>query len=332
MSKAGTAEDLDFPDDAPGAAGGLPDPEVLTPTAVAAEDDVEVEIVDDTPAKDRGIPVVEREVVEPTEEELKSYSENVQKRIKDLTHARHNERRMREQSERQQQEMQRVTSQLLEENRRLRGFVDTGSKQFIETSSTLAEREVATAQAELRAAQEAFDPDAIVKAQDALMDAKLKLREVKNMRPTALQEEKPVVQPAARESVDDQIDERTLHWQQNNRWFGRPGSEEPTAFALAVHQKLINQGYDPRSEAYFEHIDARMKGKFPELYGSPEQARETAPTQTPRARPTSVVAPATRSSSPRKVTLNASQLAIAERLGLTPQQYAAELVKTQKEI
>jgi hypothetical protein len=338
MAKAGQQNDeLDFPDDAPGNADSvLPndDDVAVQGDASAAADggadaDFEVEVVDDTPEKDRGRQPLNREVAEPTEDEMREYSEKVQSRIKELTHARHDARRKAEALERQQNELQRVTQQLLDENRRLRGFVDTGSKQFIDTSVALAEREVAEATSKLRAAQEAFDSDAIVSAQDALMDAKIRLREVKNMRPTALQEEKPVVQQRP-EPGEDQIDPRTLRWQQENQWFGRQGNEEHTAVALAVHKKLIDSGYDPTTEAYFEQLDARVYKVFPELRpGAGSTQRETQPQR--QSRPSSVVAPATRTSSTKKVQLSASQVALAARLGLTPQQYAVELAKTQKE-
>jgi hypothetical protein len=81
----------------------------------------------------------------------------------------------------------------------------------------------------------------------------------------------------------------------------------------------VNSGLDPRSDEYFEQIDARVRSKFPEVFGNSKV--ET------RKRPASVVAPATRSSGVRKVQLTKSALALAKKFGMTPQQYAAQAAK-----
>lgn len=334
MAKKQVDDDLDFPDDTPGEGSGndgLPSPEDLqVDTEGTPADAVEVEVVDDTPPADKGRQPLRQPVEDPTEEELQKYSADTRRRIEKLTHARHDERRAREALERQHAELSRVAQTLLEDNKQLRGVVDNGSEQYIKTAVSLAEKNVAAAQESFKSAQESFDADAIVKAQSDLMDAKIALQDAKKMRPTALQTEKPVVQTRELDSGADQIDSRTLRWQEDNQWFGRTGNEPHTAFALGLHQQLLNSGYDPRSEAYFEQIDARLKETFPGLYKkSTAEQRDAPPSRT--SKPASVVAPATRTTSPRKVQLTATQVALANRLGLTPQQYAVELAKSQKE-
>ena len=290
------------------------------------DDDIEVEIVDDTPEKDRGRKPLEKEVEDPTDEEIESYSANVQKRIKDLTHARHDERRVKEATMREKQELERLTQQLIEENKSLRRNVNTGTEQYVAQAKTLAETEMDKARRQYKEAQESFDSDAILAAQEALLDAKMKLEATKNFRPAPLQVDEDEVQTTHREPQRVQPDEKTLRWQAKNQWFGANGFEEITSYALGLHQKLVNSGTNPKSDEYFEHIDARVKSKFPEVFGGEDRSQ----TESPR-KPASVVAPATRSSGAKKVQLTTTQLALAKKFGLTPQQYAAQVAKLENQ-
>jgi hypothetical protein len=96
-----------------------------------------------------------------------------------------------------------------------------------------------------------------------------------------------------------------------------------TGYAFGVHERLVKSGVDPNSETYYSEIDNAIRSRFPEKFGGSDEVR----TQTRQAG--SVVAPTARSSSknPRKIVLTTSQVSLAKRLGLTPQQYAAQLMK-----
>ena len=292
------------------------------------DDGVEIEIVDDTPEKDRGRRSLEHDVEDPTEDEIESYSDKVKNRIKDLTHARHDERRAKEATLREKQELERLTQQLLDENKKLRQNVNTGTEQFTQMAKTAAEAELDKARRDYKAAQEAFDSDAILAAQEALLDAKMKMEAAKNFRPAPLQVHEDEVQTTHREPQRVQPDEKTLRWQAKNQWFGANGFEEVTSYALGLHQKLVNSGTDPTSTAYFEQIDARVKSKFPEIFGGTEDKPSHG--ESPR-KPASVVAPATRSSGAKKVQLTTTQLALAKKFGLTPQQYALQVAKLENQ-
>jgi len=285
--------------------------------------DIEVEVVDDTPERDRGRKPLEKEVSDPTDDEIESYSSNVQKRIKDLTHARHDERRVKESIMREKQELERLAQQLVNENKQLKKYVNTGTQQYVAQAQTLAESEMDKARREYKAAQESFDSDAILAAQEALLDAKMKMEAAKNFRHTPLQEDEYQVQTTHHEPQRVQPDEKTLRWQAQNQWFGSSGFEEVTSYALGLHQKLVNSGTDPRSDEYFEQINARVKSKFPEVFGGSDRSSNGDSSK----KPASVVAPATRSSGARKVQLTTTQLALAKKFGLTPQQYAAQVAK-----
>ena len=234
---------------------------------VVGDDDFEVEVVDDTPEQDRGRKPLDREVEDPTDDEIEQYTQGAQKRIKELTHARHDERRAKEATLREKQELEVLTQRLMDENKMLRQNVSTGSEQVTQLTKTAAEAELDKARRDYKAAQESFDSDAILVAQEALLDAKMKLESAKNFRQTPLQDENFEVQTGYQEPQRVQPDEKTLRWQAKNQWFGSNGFEEVTSYALGLHQKLVNSGSDPRSDEYFEQIDARVKSKFPEVFG-----------------------------------------------------------------
>jgi hypothetical protein len=282
----------------------------------ASDEDIEIEIVDDTPEQDRGRKPLDRDIEDPTDDEIESYSDKVKGRIKELTHARHDERRAKEATLREKQELERFAQQLLSENQQLKQYVDNGTVQYAQTAKAAAEAELAAVRRQYKEAQEAFDTDAIIAAQEALTEAKLKLESIKNFRPTPLQTTSDTVQRQVSTPQVVQPDEKTLRWQAKNQWFGAQGYEEVTSYALGLHQKLVSSGTDPRSDEYFQAIDSRLHKTFPDMFGGSTSKRQSA-----------VVAPATRSSGTRQVKLTTTQVALAKKFGLTPKQYADQLVK-----
>jgi hypothetical protein len=251
----------------------------------------------------------------------------VKNRIKELTHARHDERRVKEATMREKQELERLAQHLVEENKRLKQNVYTGQEAVIEGAKQRADSELDMARRKLKAAQESFDTDAIIEAQEAVMDAKIKVEQTKNYRPAPLQEENFEVQTQQTQPVKAEPDEKTLRWQAKNQWFGTQGFEEYTSYALGLHQKLVTNGVDPRSEEYFEQIDARMRSTFPDIFSGSRDKRSGEAVK----KPSTVVASASRSTSAGKVKLTTTQVALAKKYGLTPQQYAAEVMKLERQ-
>lgn len=287
---------------------------------IALEGDVDVEIIDDTPAKDRGYAPAEG-VEDASDEELAQYTEGVQKRLKALTHARHDERRAKETAFREREELERVAQRLVEENKKLKQYVSTGEQAYAGSMKSAADAEYEMARKKFKEAHEAFDSDALLEAQSDLMKAQLKLERVANFRPSALQPEADDVQiPTSTQKVS-KPDEKTLRWQARNQWFGQSDqlSDEMTAVALLAHKDLVNSGTDPRSDDYFARIDARLKNRFPEFY----ESGDTKPAEVRKA--TTVVAPASRSSGSKKVRLTTTQIAIAKRLNVPLELYAKQL-------
>jgi hypothetical protein len=300
----------------------FPDETPVDTSATAAADEIEIEIVDDTPERDRGRKPLDKEVVDPTDDEIESYSDKVQSRIKELTHARHDERRQKEAVAREKAELERLAQHLINENNALKRNVNQGQEVLVHSARKEADTKLDAARRRLKEAQEAFDTDAIVSAQEALAEATWEVQTAKNFRPQTLQETSYQVQPQPAPQAQVQPDEKSLRWQAKNQWFGQPGFEEYTSYALGLHQKLVNGGTDPRSDEYFDQIDGRMKNQFPEIFGGNDSRQR---------RPTTVVASAARTTGTGKVRLTQTQLALAKKYGLTPQQYAVEVAKLERQ-
>jgi len=275
------------------------------------DDDLEIDVVDDTPKADRN-----RKPSEPptdvTDEELEDYSDKVRKRIQHFSKGYHDERRAKEEALRQSQELERVTQTLMEENKKLKGNVNKNQTALLEQAKKNAAIETEAAKRSYKEAYESGDSDAVLEAQEKLTSAKLKSDKLANFKIPSLQEEETPVKPEPEPAPAVQVDERAADWQKTNSWFGN--DDEMTSLALGLHNKLVKQGVSPQSDEYYETIDARMRQVFPDNFEDAEPKRKT-----------QVVAPATRSTAPKKVTLTRTQVQIAKRLGLTPQQYAKQV-------
>jgi hypothetical protein len=292
---------------------------------IDAEGDVDIEIEDDTPERDRLAKPLDHEVEDPSDEEIESYSRDVQSRIKKLTHARHDERRAKDVAIREKDELERMARSILEENQRLKEYVKNGEATYAETLQAMAEADMEMARRKYKEAQESYDSDAMLAAQENLTDAKMKLESAKNFKPTPLQNENSAVQMQSSSQEAPRLDDKTLRWQAKNQWFGSPGYEEMTAFALGLHQKLVATGIDPRSEDYFARVDGRLKQVFPELLGISESADRKAD---PVKKPATVVASSSRSTGSKKVVkLTTTQQRLADKFGLSHKQYAQEVLK-----
>jgi len=295
--------------------------EVENENSKEVKDEIEIELIDDTPEVDRGREPLERPVLEPSEDELASYSKNVQARMKELTRVRHDERRAKESLAREKQDLERIAQQLYDENNKLKEYVQTGSKQYIDQSKTLAENELESARTQYKRAQEAFDADAILAAQESLLEAKMKMNALNNIRETPLQQPQNRVQTQQYKEPEPQLDEKTLRWQAKNQWFSSEGFEDVSSYALGLHKKLVNAGYDPRTDEYFQAIDTRIREKFPEVFGNERKSNES------HKRPVSVVSPSSRSSGKKTIQMTPRALALVKRFGITPQQYAIQQAK-----
>jgi len=279
------------------------------------DDQIIIDVEDNTPAEDRNKPPMDEKVKEELyNDELEDYSSKVKKKLIQMKKLAHDERREKENALREQQEAIGFAQKMMEENKRLKSNLNNSEKNVLATVQRAVQMEVEAAKKEYREAYDSGDTDKVMEAQERLTQATLKADKVKNFKPTPLQEEKPVVQTAPQPTPQYRPDPSAQAWQQQNQWFGE--DEEMTSLALGLHEKLRREGVQVSSQEYYRKIDATIRKRFPEKFGE-EAEQEERP-----VRKSSVVAPATRTTSPKRVRLNPSELSLAKKLNLTPEQYA----------
>lgn len=285
------------------------DPEELQ---VEVEGETEIEVVDDTPEEDRNRKPMKESPADVTDEELEQYSEGVKKRIQHFSKGYHEERRAKEAALREREEALKLAQNLVEENKRLQGSLGQGQQALLEQAKKVVANEVEQAKAKLKAAHEAGDTEAFIEAQEELTAAKIKAERVNNFKPQVAQPvakpEETVVQPAP-SPVVPKVDQKARAWHEANPWFMT--NRKMTAVAMEIHNELVESGVDISSDEYYQRINQEVRQIFPDAFPSEKPVKKAA-----------VVAPATRSTAPKKIVLTQSQVQIAKRLGLTNEQYA----------
>ena len=302
---------------------------------IEKEPEIEIEIEDDTPPKDRNRqPVSEEEVkkLKLDADELDQYSVEAKDKLIKMKKVWHDERRAKEAADRERQEAIRIATKLAEENKQLKSKLHSGEEEYVGVAKHSAVQELEAAKKEYRDAYDAGDSEKLVEAQEKLTMAKIKVDKLDNYNPIykkPLQEEENDVQSYQQQSVP-KPDNKAVDWQQKNEWFGQ--DEEMTSLALGLHEKLKRSGVPVGSDEYYDTIDKTMRRRFPENFDDgqeleTEKVRAEEPQKTSKPKASTVVAPASRSTSPKKIRLSNTQVALAKKLGLTPEQYARELTK-----
>lgn len=290
------------------------------------EDDFEIEVEDDTPEEDRNKEPMPEEIVKNLEDdELENFSKEKAKQLKKVWH---DERRAKEAALREREEAVTLLKRFADENKALKKNLHNGEQAYVGTAKVAFEREYDAAKRDYKEAYDSGDADRVLEAQEKLLAAKLKLQQVENYRPqyseeeTALQGNPSSVDSSNRngwsaapvENTAPQPDPKAAAWQKRNPWFGE--NRVMTSMAFGLHEDLVGEGVDPTSDEYYSRIDKEMRRRFPENFEGSDKKR-----------PATVVASAKRSTAPRKVTLTATQVSLARKLGLTPEQYAKEMIK-----
>ena len=296
----------------------------------AAEPEIEIEEEDDTPLEDQGKEPLPQKIVDELENDnLEDYSDRVKQRMAQLKKVYHDERRAKEQADREREEAIRFARQVAEENKGLKTTLSSGEEDYLKAIREAHEKDLALAKRDYREAYDVGDTDKVIEAQSRMTEAQYKLSASVDRKPQF----KAVQQPE--NSVDFQQntpqpnaqapDAKAKAWQDANPWFGK--DTEMTSLALGIHEKLVKNGVDPVRDAdrYYRSIDDTMQKRFPENFGD-NSLEEVKPAQ---RKPSNVVAPATRSTAPKKVRLTKTQLALAKKFRLTPEQYAREMIKTE---
>jgi hypothetical protein len=288
---------------------------------VTTEDDqtdeqIIIDVEDNTPAEDRNKPPMEEKVKEDLyNDELEDYSTKVKKKLIQMKRLAHEERREKDNAIREQQEAINFAQKMMQENQRLKSNLNNSEKNVLATVQKAVAMEMDAAKRAYREAYDSGDTDRVMEAQEKLTQATLKSEKVKNFRPPALQEQETPVQMQSQPAPQFRPDPSAQAWQQENQWFGE--DEEMTSLALGLHEKLKREGVQVSSQEYYRKIDATIRRRFPERFEEEAEQNER-----PVARRSSVVAPATRSTAPKRVRLNPSEMSLAKKLNLTPEQYA----------
>jgi hypothetical protein len=281
--------------------------------------DFEIEIEDDTPAEDRGRQPMPKPIVEELEaDELEEYSEKAKEKLKQLRKVWHDERREKETALREHNEAVALAKALLEENQKIKGILNSGEQEYVTAAQSAAQLELELAKKSYKEAYESGNTDGIVEAQEKMQMANLKLIRANNLKLPSLQEQQYDVQRLQERlqprSAAPSPDEKALDWQSRNAWFGQ--NQEMTAAALGLHERLKSEGVEIGSDEYYATLDKTMRKRFSEFFGDSEEKKPA------RAKPSTVVAPAVRSTSSNKIKLTQSQVQLAKKLGLTLEQYA----------
>lgn len=295
----------------------------------AVDQEFEISIQDDTPEEDRNRDPLPQEIVKELEaDELEDYSEKVKVRLKQMKKVWHDERRAKEAADRERQEAISLAQRLVEENKKLKQTNSGAQTALIASFKQSAMRGLKEAQTEYKEAFESGDSEKLLQAQQKLTAAQFRVSQAERYKTTPLQnqnvsvnteqkqEPKPVVKP----------DTKAVAWQERNPWFGK--NRQMTAMALGLHEDLVEkhgQNY-ASTEEYYEQIDKTIRSKFPEEFPDSTPTGNNKPSRSAN-KPASVVAPVSRTTSSKKIVLTESQVRLAKKLGITPEQYAREFMK-----
>lgn len=298
-------------------------PEYVLEDGVTLDGDTKIEVVDDTPEVDKGRAPMAAPPAAVTDDELTKYSDHrLKARLTSLNKGYHDERRAKEAATRERDEAIRFAQNAAAENQRLQGSLANNQGVLIDQAKKVVSADIDNAKRQYREAHKAFDADGMVAAQEALTAATIRAERINTYRPPPVQAPQTVVQhPPVQQPVP--VDAKTRAWQDENPWFGN--NRKMTAYALSLHEDLIEAGVPVSSDDYFAKINADVKERFPEAFeGEPAGA-----TKSQRSR--SNVAPVSRSTAAKKIVLTQTQVNLAKRLGLPLEVYArsvAELNRT----
>lgn len=304
--------------------------------AQTPENEVEVEIVDDTPEEDRkNAAPMPKEIVEQLDnDDLEQFAGEAKTKLLQMKKVYNDERRRAEAAEKEQAEAIALAKAILEENKKLKSKLTAGEKDLVTNVKQNINHELLAAKQAYKEAYDSGDSDRLVDAQEKLTEVKLKAQQIEQYKPEfseealqAQENEVQIPQPIQR------LDSKTQAWLDKNQWYGK--DDDMSYLAHGVHRRLEREGVPIGSDHYWATIDEEVRKRFPEKFGQTEEIKPSSEAEIkPSAksnRPATVVAPATRSTSPKRITLTLRQQALAKKLNLTNEQYAIELTKLESQ-
>jgi len=298
----------------------------------AEENEIEIEVIDDRPEEDqRNSTPLPKEIVEEVEnDDLEEYSKEAKQRLLQMKKLINDERREKEQALREQQEAIRVAQTILEENKKLKDDLTSGEKVLVDNVKVSAARDLEVAKKAYKEAYDSGDSELLVNAQEQLTEAKLKMNQYDNYKyqydEESFKNQENAVKSQLQQSQPARLDSKTQAWLDKNSWYGT--DDDMSFLAMGIHRRLERDGVPIGSDHYWSSIDTEMHKRFPEKFAG-ESTAETK--DSVRQKSSTVVAPATRSTSPKKIRLTQTQLALAKKFKLSPEQYAMELTKLESQ-
>ena len=307
-------------------------------TDSSKEDELDVEVVDDIPEEDRRPPKQESTTEEETvddetlDKEIADYSKRAGDRINKIKYEYHEERRAKEQALREQQEAVTRLQTLMTENQKMQEIINQGGEVLNKQALNNAQFAKINAQEKFKKAYDEGNAEDMALAQEEL--AKATLAEQGASQYSKQLQNQVAAQYEQQVQPQQQLDPAMDAWSKKNTWFmgTTPAEKQMTAYAMFIDQKLVAEGIDPatQSDKYYSSVDTAMREQFPSFFGVSETIVEDAPTEE-KQQPTNVVAPASRAtgekSNPRKIVLTQTQVKLARQLGITPEQYAKQLLQ-----
>ena len=298
-------------------------PETQDVVVENSDSNFEVEVVEDTPEEEKPRLAEDREPEVPSDDEIDKYSAGVQKRINKLKFEAQEQERQKLEAHKLQEEALRYAQQIKAENEKLKQSLDQGEATLIDQAKGRITAELDKAKTAYKAAYESGDPDALLAAQEQLSAMQNEQYRVNTYKPQPRVQAEPTPQPQYAQQTPQipRPDDRALNWAKNNEWFET--DSEMTGYAYGLHEKLVKSGIDPRTEQYYNEIDSAVRRVFPDRFDD-GQVEEPAPQ---RQNGSVVAAPSKSTKKPRTVRLSSTQASLAKRLGLSNEQYAAQLLK-----
>lgn len=298
-------------------------PETQDVVVENSDSNFEVEVVEDTPEEEKPRLAEDREPEVPSDDEIDKYSAGVQKRINKLKFEAQEQERQKLEAHKLQEEALRYAQQVKTENEKLKQTLDQGEATLIDQAKGRITAELDKAKTAYKAAYESGDPDALLAAQEQLSAMQNEQYRVNTYKPQSRVQAEPTPQPQYAQQTPQvpRPDDRALNWAKNNKWFET--DSEMTGYAYGLHEKLVKSGIDPRTEQYYNEIDSAVRRVFPDRFDD-GQVEEQAPQ---RQNGSVVAAPSKSTKKPRTVRLTSTQASLAKRLGLSNEQYAAQLLK-----
>lgn len=314
----------------------FPDEIEKEPKASEFEEEIEIELVDDTPEEDRinAKPLPKEIVDEIDQDDLEAYSGQAKERLLQMKKALHDERRAKDAAFKEQQEAVAFAQKVYQENQKLKTRVSTNEQSLVHSVKENIGRELEDAKRAYKDAYDSGDSDRLVDAQEKLTEVKMKAQEIERYKPEYSQD------TLQSQEIDVQIpqqpqrlDSKTQAWLDKNSWYGV--DEDMSYLAMGIHRKLEKEGVPIGSDHYYGVIDKEIRKRFPEKFENAEETKDSSETETKNSvktsKPSMVVAPATRSTSPKRVKLTPTQVQLAKKFNLTPEQYARELTKLESQ-